>query len=126
MRAVIVVTLILVTVIALRGCGEDDAEEESKAHRETLQAQVRAGRDARVRAERQLAQEKKLRQRDGRTAVVKLDQEERRSALGRTLSIALGCFAAILIVLIARERRLRRTLTAALRWLLEKKGVHDG
>lgn len=126
MRAVIFVTLILVTVIALRGCGEDDTEEEVKAHQRTLQEQVQAERDARGRAERQLAQEKKLRERDGRASVLKLDQEERRSALGRTLSIALGCFAAILIVLVARERRLRRTLTGALRWLLEKKGAHDG
>ena len=126
MRAVIFVTLILVTVIALRGCGGDDAEEEVKAHQRTLQEQVQAERDARGRAERQLAQEKRLRERDGRAAVVRLDQEERRSALGRTLSIALGCFAAVLIVLVARERRLRRTLTGALRWLLEKKGAHDG
>ena len=126
MRAVIFVTLILVTVIALRGCGEDDSEEEIKAHQKTLQAQVEAERDARGRVERQLAQEKKHRERDGRAAVVKLDQEERRSALGRTLSIVLGCFAAILIVLVARERRLRRTLTAALRWILERKGTHGG
>ena len=126
MRAVILAILILVTVIALCGCGEDDAEEEIKAHQKTLQAQLQTEQDARGRVERQLAQEKKLRERDGRAAVVKLDQEERRSALGRTLSIALGCFAAILIVLVARERRLRRTLTGALRWLLKRKGVHDG
>ena len=126
MRAVILITLILVTVIALRGCGEDEVEEETKAHQKTLQAQVQAERTAKERVEGQLTEEKKLRQRDRRAAVVKLDQEERRSALGRTLSIALGCFAAVLIVLAARERRLRRTLTGALRWLLKRKGVHDG
>ena len=126
MRTAIFITFVLVTVIAFRGCGEDEAEEESRAHQKTLQAQVQAERTAKARVEEQLTQEKTLRGREQRAAVVKLDQEERRSALGRTLSIALGCFAAVLIVLAARERRLRRTLTGALRWLLKRKGVHDG
>jgi len=33
MRAVILITLILVTVIALRGCGEDDAEAERQGYK---------------------------------------------------------------------------------------------
>ena len=51
-------------------------------------------------------------------AAMQVQHEERKGTLGETLAIVLGCLVACLILLLARERRLRKILTVALRWLL--------
>ncbi len=112
----------LALAASVPGCDGDTAGTESPSRQEIeyLRAQVEAERAARVEAERRLAREREARERDRRTAQARLEEEARKSALATVVALVLVCFLAAAVVLIARERRIRRTMAAGVRLLLRQ------
>ena len=115
-RVVFVLLVILVTFV---GCDEE-AKTDRSAEREAYQAQLRTEQDAKRQVEERLAQERRRRDRDKEVAKLELQQENRKSTLAVTMAVAAGTLAAVVIVLLARERRIRRITATALRWLWER------
>jgi len=125
--------LLLVGLVGFNCDGEsdDDAEvakiraERERRIRDRHEAHVKAEREARVQIEERLAQERHRRDRDRQIAEVRLKQQDRKSSLSATIAIGSACFAAVVILLLARERRVRNTVAAALRHLWERRSEHE-
>lgn len=125
--------LLLAGLVGFNCDGEsgDDAEvariraERERRIRDRHEAHVKAEREARVQSEERLARERHRRDRDRQIAEVKLKQQDRKSSLSATIAIGSACLAAIVILLLARERRVRNTVVAALTHLWERRDAHD-
>ena len=126
MHKMIEVLLILMALVLLPGCGEDAPETTNKARRQAqLAGQIQAERAARAEAERELARERTRRERERREAQAGLKLAERKSTFSSVVAIAKAIVATAAVVLVARERRIRSTLTAGLRHLLRRRADYD-
>jgi len=122
MHKMIEVLLILMALVLLPGCGEDAQETNEVTRRQAqLATQVQAERTARTEAERELARERARRERERRDAQAGLNLAERKSTFSSVVAIVVASVATAAVVLVARERRIRSTLTAGLRHLLGRR-----
>ena len=127
MRTLAKLALILVFAPMLLGCEDEESGGSSTYYssRDTeLRSQLSAERAARARLEHQLAQERTARERERRRARARLGQEEQKSTLGGVIAVVLACLVTAVVVLMARERRIRSTLTLALRRVLGRRRHH--
>ena len=107
------VLLLLAVLTPLCSCGKGGEQPSRQDGTSAVSAAARA--------EQQLAEERQARERDQNIALMQLRQEARKSALSHLMAVALGCLAAVLLLLLAREHRLRVVLEAALKWLLRRR-----
>jgi hypothetical protein len=120
------VLLTLMVLALLPGCGEDAHEKSDAARRQAqLATQVEAERAARAEAERELARERDRRERERRDAQAGLKLAARKSTFSSVVAIVVASVATAAVVLVARERRIRSTLTAGLRHVLRRRADYD-
>jgi len=115
--------LLTILLVVTSSCGDDQEHQEKQTAtlERAFRSQVEAERTGRTKAEQELDRERRQRAREQLAAKTRSHAEARQSVLARTLSITLACLLAAVIVLLARERRLRLALMHLLERLLRGK-----
>jgi len=100
--------------LALFGCGEEDPRREDRRSLEKL-------REAREQAERERRRMQQLREQERRVLEAQRKEAESDASAAMLLWATTAVSLTVVIVLLARERRLRRILERLLRMLLGQK-----
>ena len=108
------VWLLILLAATSFGCDEKEADQEERRAREQL-------RHARERAEQERRQMQELREQDRRVLDAQRQEAESDVSAAVVLWVATAVSLVVVIVLLARERRLRRILERLLRTLLGRK-----
>ena len=110
--------LCLLVLVALSGCDDDQAEREE---RRRIQEQARRAQEQAEQQRRQLEELQRRHEQDRRVLEARRAESESDTSAAILTWAATGIALAIVIALLARERRLRRILEQLLRLLLGRR-----